>query len=268
LYRSFQKKIRSACVSTLLLIASFALIAAEEPKPILPAESAKPAPVTTGPAKREPYSDAIAGYSVLLPTGYRPLTENETRKVFKWMSEGLARDVGDRAGKRPPVWFIGSTDPKKPDELPPSFAIGFAELDQQIDPALIPAYKLELEEKHKREGDKVGGVALSIVTVDGITSLQEEYAYSMPNNGDGRLIRLAVPGKGKWYEMYFSYSPSQDESVHAALKEVLDSFKVMEHPPENIENHNKWMRVLYYTLGFGLAGVVLSFLWRRLSGEK
>ncbi len=184
------------------------------------------------------------------------------------MSEVLGRDVGEGVGKRPPAWFIGPADPKKPDEPPPSFAINFAEIDQQIDPAQIPLYKQELEDKHKREGDKVGGVVLNVVSVDGITSLQEEYAYSIPNAPEGRMIRLAVPGKGKWFEMYFNYSPNQDESVRAALKEALESFKVMEHPPENIENRNKWLRVLYYTVGFGLAGVVLSFILRKLSREK
>jgi len=213
--------------------------------------------------------DPVAGYSVSIPTGYRKLTDDETREVFKGLSDYLGKEIGERARKRPPVWFIGPVNPKAPNDHPPSFAIAFTENQEQIDPAQIPAYRDSLEEKHKREGDKVGGVVLSVVKVDGIASLQEEDDMVSPvNNERNRLIRVAIPGKGKWFELVFNYSTDQNESVRTALKETLDTFKVMEHPPENTENTRKWLRVLAYTVGFGLGGVLLSYIFRKLSSPK
>lgn len=249
-----------------LSLASFALYAAEEPKDIKPDDKASPVEL----AKREMYTDPVAGYSVLIPNGYRKLTDDESREVFNGMSEVLGKkDIGERSRKRPPAWFIGPVNLKQPNEHPPSFAIAFTENQEQIDPSQIPVYKEMLEEKHKREGDKVGDLVLNVVTVDGIISLQEEGDMISPvNNERNRIIRVAVPGKGKWFDLIFNYSTDQNDPVRVALKETLDSFKVMEHPPENIENRNKWLRVLYYTVGFGLAGIVLSFVLRKLSGGK
>lgn len=220
-------------------------------------------------APRESFSDPVAGYSLLVPSSYRRLTENEVREIFSGMSKLLGKEIGERAPKRAPAWFVGKPDPAKPNDAPPRFAIGFAELDQPIDPAQITAYRDELAEKHKREGDKIGNMHVSVVSVDGIASLQEEYDYEFGNSTErARLIRLAIPGKGRWYELYFSFSPSQEEGVRAALKELLDSFKVMEHPPQSSENRDKWLRVLYYTVGFGLAGVLISILLQKFSRNK
>ena len=203
---------------------------------------------------------------MLLPAGYRKLTEDETREVFKGLSDYISKDVAERARKQPPTWFVGPLNPKAPNDHPPSLAIAFTENPEQIDPAQIPVYRDMLEEKHKREGDKVGDVILSVVKVDGITSLQEENDMINPiNNERNRLIRVAIPGKGKWFELVFNYSTDQNDAVRAALKDTLESFKVMEHPPENIENTKKWLRVLAYTIGFGLGGVLLSFIFRKLS---
>jgi len=217
----------------------------------------------------ELYSDPIAGYSVSIPTGYRKLTEDETRDVFTGLSDALGKDAGERVRKRPPVWFIGPSNPKVANEHPPSFAIAFSENQEQIDPAQIPAYRDMILEKRKRDGDKPGDVTLSVIKVDGINALQEECdLLNRANQERSFLIRVAVPGKGKWYELVFNYSAEQNEGVRVALKEALATFKVMEHPPENVENAAKWLRVLYYTVGFGLVGVVLSFIMRKLGGEK
>ncbi|HLX63069.1 MAG TPA: hypothetical protein VKX17_17500 [Planctomycetota bacterium] len=244
-----------------ILCASLAVaFAAEEPKP---AQSGTNAPASN--AKREEYSDPEAGYSLLLPAGYRKLSDDEMHFVTKSLSEQLGKDAEARAIKRLPTYFLGPVDFNSPKDKPPSLTILFTENDRQIDPADIPAIKQQLEEQQKREREKAGDYDVKLVKVDGINSLQVEFDVVDPNNNNerNRMIRVAVPAKGKWFEMLFNYSPGQSDTVHAALKETLDSFKVMEHRPTNIANQNKWLRVLYYTIGFGLVGIVLSMLLQR-----
>lgn len=242
------------------MLLSFSLISGEEAKPV----ETQTVPAGTA-AAREVYTDPVGGFSLSLPTGYRKLTEDETREVFKGLSESLNKNVSESVRKQPPVWFIGPVDPKLPAMRPPSLAIAFTENAEQIDPAQVSAYKDALEEKRKQDGGKGGELALSVVKVDGIPSLQEEAEMTNSlNNERDRLIRVAIPGKGKWFELVFNYSADQNEPVRAALKEALDSFKVMEHPPENVENTKKWLRVFYYTMGFGLVGILLSFVLRKM----
>src|SRR6185295_10707860 len=84
------------------------------------------------PAKREEFSDGTAGYSLLIPTGYRKLSEEETHQFFKGLSEFLGEKAAERARKRPPANFIGSADPKQKDVTPPTMTIVYTDNQLQI----------------------------------------------------------------------------------------------------------------------------------------
>jgi hypothetical protein len=245
--------------------------AAHSANPETATESVDPEPSApvAGPLQREEFSDPVAGYSVKLPPGYKKLSEDETHAIFEGLSEFWGKEISERARSKPPAWFRGPADPKLPNAPPPMFAVAYADLSESIDPAQLTAYKDKLEEEYKRQGNKYGEINIQVVKVDGITSLEvENDVFSRINNERSRLLRVAVPGKGRWYDLSFMFGNDQSEAVHAALKDVLDSFKVMEHPAESVQNQIRWTRVLMYTAGFGLAGVVLSLLLRKLSGAK
>lgn len=252
--------------------------AAEEPKEksaAKPAETAgsetKPADhseVPAGPLQRLPYKDDINGYSVMLPPGYAKLTENETHEIFKGLSQFISKEASERAQKRPPAWFKGPIDPKHPELPPPMFAVGFSDLKEPIHPDQLNAYKDMLEEEYKRQGNKFGEIGIQTTVVDGITALQVEHdVFSPINNERSRELLVTVPAKGKTYNLDFNFSSEQTESVHAALKDVLDSFKINDHPEADAPNQIKWQRVAAYTIGFGLAGVLLSLILKKLGGS-
>jgi hypothetical protein len=247
----------SIFIAGILAVAGCVPLAAEQP-----ATATNSTTTATEPAKREMFTDPAGGYSLLLPSGYRKLTDDEMHFVFKSLSEYLGKEASERTIKQPPAYFIGTA--KAPGEKPPSLTIAFSENDQQFTHAQMPMLKAQLEEQHKRQGDKVGESDIKLVTIDGINSIQVENDYfDQIGNERSRMIRVAVPAKGKWIEIRFIFSPAQGDAVHAALKEALDSLKIMEHPAVNVANQNKWLRIAYITLACGLAGVVLSLILQK-----
>ena len=251
---------RFFCLALLAMFLNAALLCgAEEPK------SAEPDVAPAGPLARLDYSDDAAGYSVKLPPGYIKLTDNETHEIFKGLSEFMGKEASERAQKRPPAWFKGPPDPKNPTLPQPMFAVGYSDLSEPIHPDQLNAYKEKLEEEYKRQGNKFGEIDLKVVLVDGITSLQVEHdVFSPINNERSRVLRVAVPAKGKWFDLNFNFSSEQTDAVHESLKDVLDTFKIAEHQSLVVPNQIKWERVLAYTVGFGLAGVLLSLILKKL----
>lgn len=241
---------------------------AEEPKPEGKGGTAAPAETPAapaGPLARVNYSDDSAGYSVKLPPGYVKLTDNETHEIFKGLSEFMGKEASERAQKRPPAWFKGPPDPKNSVLPPPMFAVGYSDLSEPIHADQLNAYKEKLEEEYKRQGNKYGEIDLKVVLVDGITSLQVEHdVFSPINNERSRVLRVAVPAKDKWFDLNFNFSSEQTDAVHESLKDVLNTFKIAEHQSANAPNQIKWERVLAYTVGFGLAGVLLSLILKKL----
>jgi hypothetical protein len=251
------------CLAPILLLLGL-LRAEDATKP-----AATTTPVPAGPLQRLDHSDPVGGYSVTLPPGYVPLTADETHAIFEGLSEFWGKDVGERARKKPPVWFKGPIDPKNPKASPPMFAIAYNDLDQPVDASQITAYKEKIEDEYKRQGNKYGEIELKTLVVDGITSLQIEHdLISRINNERSRVLRIGVPAKGRWYDLSFNFGIDQTELVHAAVKDVIDSFKVMAHPEAPVQEEGKWMRVLYFTIGGGLVGLILSVVLKRLSVIK
>lgn len=236
-----------------------------EDKPADPKPAEAPAPAA-GPLARQKYADEKIGFSVELPPGYVKLNENETHEIFEGISRYIGKEASERAQKRPPVWFKGPIDPKHPEIHPPVFAILHFDLNETIDPAQMHAYKDQLEERYKREGNRYGEIDIRIVQVDGITSLQVEHdVFSPINNERSRKLAVAVPAKGKRFDLEFNFLPDQSEQAHEALKYVIESFKIAEHqsatPPSQID----WSRVFYITAACGVAGLLLGLILMKLS---
>ena len=213
------------------------------------------------------HSDPVAGYSLRIPGGYEKLTEDENREVFEGLSQFLGKDVGERVLKRPPAWFKGPINPAKPKAPPPSLAIGCSEMDQAIDPALMPQYKANFEENFKKKGDRYGELRTEIVQVDGINALRMEHDIFSPiDNSRSRMINIAVPGRGRLYDIVFNFSTHEAEGVEQAVATVLRTFKVDQHPVSETDGKGKWTRVMMWTVGGLVAGILLSLLLKVLAG--
>jgi hypothetical protein len=230
--------------------------------------AAPPAPVTSGEMEKlKLYSDNDAGYSMRIPDGYSKLTEDETREVFHGISENFGKEAGQRVLRRPPAFFKGPPDLKDTKLKPPSLAIGYSDLDEPIDPTQMAFYKEKLEEQLRKTGDKFGDINISMVMVDGITSLRIEHDVLNPmDNSRARLIKIAVPGSGRRFDIVFNFSPEQSTSVESAVATVLHTFKVNSHAAIDPETKSKWTRILYWTIGGFALGILLSVLLKVLSG--
>ena len=225
-----------------------------------------PAPAAGDMEKLKLFSDSDAGYSMRIPDGYQRLTEDETREVFHSISEYFGKEAGERVVRRPPAYFKGAPDPKDPKLKPPSLAVGYTDLDEPIDPEKMGFYKEQLETQLRKTGDKSGDVKVSLVQVDGITALRVELDLINPDNTRDRVIKIAVPGNGRRYEIAFNYSPEQTASVEPAVATVLRSFKINSHPSLDPETKNRWTRIIYWTVGGFALGIILSILLKVLSG--
>ena len=212
------------------------------------------------------FADPAAGYSFKVPPGYQKLTAEQNREVFDGLSKYLGKEVSERAERQPPAWFNGPADPKRPQTPPPSLGIGFSDLDEPIDPSRMDDYKRELEQEYKRKGDRFGDIKLEVVKVDGINSLRVEHdIFSPVDNSRSRMIKVAVPGHGRRYDIVFTFSTGQAKSVEEALSVVLNTFKVDKHPEISSEAQSKWSRVMLWTAGGFAAGILLSLILMLLS---
>lgn len=264
-----------ACTATLIFALIFVLLAAAaEPdaaasakKEAPAAEDAAPAAVETDPSKLELFSDPLAGFSVRIPAGYHKLSAEETREVFRGISEYFGKDIAERAQRRPPHWFSGPIDPLKPKSRPPALAIGYTELSEPIDPAMMPFYKQKLEDEYRAKGEKHGDIKVEIVKVDGIDSLRvENEIYSPIDNSRAKLINLLIPGDGKRYEVVFNYSTDQQSQVRDAVTLVQRSFKIEKHPVMDQVTRSKWTRIAMWTIGSFVVGILISIVLRSLAG--
>ncbi|HYG76005.1 MAG TPA: hypothetical protein VEK08_13455 [Planctomycetota bacterium] len=239
---------------------SLNLLAADSPK----AAESKPA----GPDDNLTlFEDADAGYSLRVPEGFVKLSQDESREVFRGISEHFGKQAGERALRRPPAWFRGPAEGGSVKLLPPSLAIGYTELAGQIDPSQMQRYKTELEEEMRKRGDDFGEIKVSLIDVGGINSLRIEHDVVSPlDRVRNRIVNVAVPGNGRRYDIVMNFSPEQAEKVEAALATVVRTFKVKNPPIMDAAAQSRWSRVLLWTLGGFAAGVLLSFLLKVLSG--
>jgi len=257
----------------LLLLLNFSVRAegaAEKKSPDVKPEAPAPAPAEpAAPSATEPelFTDPLAGYSLRIPLGYHKLTADESREVFRGISEYFGKDIAERAQRRPPQWFGGPIDPKKPKSRPPSLAIGYTDLPEPIDPAMMPYYKKTIEEEYRAKGEKHGEISIEIVKVDGINSLRVEHeTFSPIDNSRAHLINLLVPGDGKRYDIVFNYSTDQQAEVREAVSAVQRSFKIDKVPVMDQVTRSKWMRIALWTVGSFVGGILISFLLRSLAG--
>jgi len=242
---------------------------------VFAADKAAPAPAeppTSGVGggdmeKLKLFSDNDAGYSMRIPDGYQRLTEDETREVFHGISEYFGKEAGERVLRRPPAYFKGPPDLKDTKAKPPSLAVGYTDLDEPIDPEKMSIYKEKIEEQLRKTGDKSGEINVSMVQVDGITALRIEHDVINPiDSSRARLIKIAVPGNARRFDIVFNFSPEQTSNVDPAVATILRSFKINSHPSLDPETKSRWTRILYWTIGGFALGIILSILLKVLSG--
>lgn len=213
------------------------------------------------------YSDPVAGYSFLVPSGYKRLTPEQNRQVFDGLSKFIGKDIAERAERLPPAYFHGPVDPKRPQSAPPSLAVGYTDLDAAVNPADIPQYKTQVEAELRKRGDKYGELKLDVIKVDGINALRMEHdVYSPIDNSRSRVISVSVPGQNRRYDIVFNYHVDQVEGVEQSLAAVLDTFKIEKHPVVDEQSQSKWTRIAFWTIGCFLVGIVLSLLLKMLAG--
>ena len=127
--------------------------------------------------------------------------------------------------------------------------------------------KEKLEEQLRKTGDRFGEITVTMAMVDGITCLRIEHDVINPiDNSRARLIKIAIPGNGRRFDIVFNFSPEQTVSVEPAVATVQRSFKVNSHPALDPETKNRWTRILLWTVGGFALGIILSILLKVLSG--
>ena len=239
---------------------------AQETPPISGVDIDASKPAASGSAP-DLFNEPLAGYSMRIPQGYERLSEDENREVFRGLSEYLGKEVGDRVLRRPPTWFKGPINPKRPKEKPPALAVGYTDLDEPIDPAQMSRYKSDLEQEYRKRGDKYGEIKIDLVTVGGVNSLRVEHDIFSPiDNSRSRMIKVVVPGHGGSYDIVFNFSGDQASDVATALETVLSSFNVQTRPVVDQETTSRWTRVALWTGGCFLIGILLSVLLKMLAG--
>lgn len=249
---------------SLILLASTAAwaISAEE-KPAGPA----PAPLPAETSTLELFTDPKGAYSLRIPAGFRRLTEDENRDFFKSLSEYMGKDVHDRVLRQPPVWFRGPDDPKKPNAPPPTVGISYTDMRQQIDPSAIEKYRADLEESYRKRGIRAGDVDLKIIKVGNSDALRVEHDIISPiDNTRNRVVMISVPGGERRYDIYFNFSRDQSDLIAPAINTVLATFTISDTPRIDPETRSKWTRVIAWTAGGLLAGILISILLRILAG--
>jgi hypothetical protein len=261
---------KSARISVFILCASALLLAGEPAPTTAPTPGAAPKAPEAGPTelqKLELYEDKDAGFSLRIPSGFARLTESENREVFKGLSDYFGKQIGDRALRRPPAWFRGPSDAKNSKLLPPSLAIGYTDMVGVIDPSRLSTYKEEIEKEYKKRGEMHGDIIVTILTVSGVNALRIEHDLISPiDNSRSRIVKVAVPGGERRYDIVLNYSPEQTEQVEPALATALNTFKIDTKPVIDAETKSQWTRVAMWTGGMFVLGVVLSLLLKVLSG--
>ena len=252
------KLLHSMCIALAALVSgSVARVPAAETTP-----DAKTATVT-----EQVFNEPGAGFSMQIPAGYTRLSDDENREVFSRLSEHFGKEAGERALRQPPVRFKGPVDPKRTEMVPPSLTVTCSGLNWIFDAAKKAEYKDKIEQDYKKSGVKHGDISLDVITVGGVNSLRADHdIYSPVDNTRGKIAMVIVPGAERSYDIVFSYSEDQAHDVDAALATVIKSFKAEVLPVITEESMSSWKRVLMWTLGCFVAGIVLSLLLKTLAG--
>jgi hypothetical protein len=259
------------------LIFGFATLASAEqpaakenpaPAPEAPKEAVPPPPPEqpSDPEKLEFYEDAQAGYSFRIPAGYQRLTPDQDRQVFNQLSQYFGKDIGDRAMRQPPVYLAGPADPRFPRALPPSLAVTCAGTPIAVDAARKEEYRKVLEEGYDKQGLRHGDIKVEIVKVAGVEALRAAFELFSPvDNTRSQIVMVMVPGRDRRYDIVANYSATQAEHAEPALAVVLHSFRIAAPPLLAPEVQNQWGRIVAWTVGGFIVGIVLSLLAKALS---
>jgi hypothetical protein len=210
------------------------------------------------------FSDPAAGYSIRLPAGYERLSEEENRERDSGLSELFARNPSEHAQLQPSIYFKGPQDPKRPKLPPPVFVMSYYDSDQAIDPKELPHYQQLIEQNYRKKGDRYSDLRLTVVQVNGLDALKvENDLINLINNSRDKVIRvrIPVPANSRHYEIFFNFSPNQNDEVQAALAVLLQSFKSQPLPLLDPAAERKWTRILFWTVGSGAAGMLIYWLF-------
>lgn len=236
---------------------------AEDPKPPAP----KPAEIAPAAPVSDLFTDPAGGFTMKIPAGFARLNDEENREAFNRLSEHFGKEAGERALRQPPVRFRGQPDPKNPEKRPPAMTVTVSGLQWVIDPDKKAQYKDLIEEDYKKVGLRHGEITLDIVSVNGINSLRAEHdIFSPVDNSPEKIVMLIVPGSDRSFDIVFNFVADQSPQVNAALDTVIKSFKVESAPAVSQESMSRWTRILIWTFGCFAAGLLVSFLLRKLAG--
>jgi hypothetical protein len=227
---------------------------------------------TAKPDESGMFKDTRAGYSFLLPEGYRRLSDDEHREAVRSVGEALGKQASERVLRNPPACFIGPVDPKRPKATPPRFSIEYYDSARKFDAALMGEYKAQIEDAQQKSGEKHGDLSLKLVDVGGEKALRvDRETFSVNDNSREFITRVMIPGPSRRYDVEFVCSAGQTDSVEQSLATVLKSFSMQQPVSAGDEaSPGWWRRTLAYTIGGFGAGIVLSLLilWLSRVGRK
>jgi hypothetical protein len=214
------------------------------------------------PLQNGDFVDARAGYTFKVPEGFRRLTEEEHRETVKGVGEYFGKQAAERVLKQAPTYFVGAPDPARPKAKPPAFSITYYESDMTFSQDGLDGYRKELEDNFKKSDTKYGDLSVKLVDLAGIKALRMNYdLFNMMDNTRELITRIAIPGQGRLYEIYFVNSAAQTAEMEKVIHTVLNTFR-MQTPVNAGDSASEgwWRRTLAYTLGgFGI-GIVLSLI--------
>lgn len=215
------------------------------------------------------FKDENSRYSMLIPKGYKRLSEEKIRENVRSNSEIVGKDITEQILREPAAYFEGPIDPARPKVAPPILKLLTTGLDEAVDPTLLSKYKERYENGVRKHGDTVGNVDVSSLTVNGVHALHFEHElFDRLDNSRRHIIDISIPGPGRRYEIVFNYSTDQDAGVREAAETIIKSFKVLEDAFIAPESSSKWVRIALWTLGGLIAGILLGVLLGVVTGKN
>lgn len=243
----------------------------------LPAATGAGAAAGAGAAEQKPgkkeadrvFSDPEYGCTFKIPRGFRRLTKKEHRLALQGIVEEFGKSTGVRFVRRPPVWFRGPA----PADAPQQAAILSLRRTRFAKPVAfsardLPACRKTVEEAYRRKNLRTGEIKVSLVRINDAPALCVEH-YLVDRRAKTRdlMTRYFIPGaEGLLYEVTFQYRPEMKERMEEALRTFRTSFHAAAATVATPEERAKWSRVLKITIACFVAGVLLHFLLRALSG--
>ena len=267
---------RRAVWTTALLAAGLSLGAGEIAggAPTSPAAPTAPTELARPPW---PYLFPAAGYRMSIPGAYQKLGADESRRVTPRLAPLFAPGE-DRTPRVPPMYFRRDPDTRAPLAEPPSFSVSFIEAPARFAEPDLPRCRETLHAHFERQEGRRPSFTAGLATVASRPALRVERELLEPGWAPRRQTIVLVPGAERTYELTFHFLTTQETQVKEELEAVLRGFEIVPDDPGSITLGNLpgapprretgWSRVLCWTAGGFVAGLLLHTLIRKVLARK